>query len=176
MVAGGIYLLALSLAPYYWQYIPVSSEIPAVNTTGESAADAGTDYALSIPSINAAMPIGDSESALLDGMWHRYANRSNIRDGGNIVLAGHRFQLGWTPQQTMRRSPLYHADKVKVGEQIILTSGGRDYPFRASRIYSVEPQDTWIEADSQQTKLTIYTCELGGSADGRLVIEALPAS
>ena len=46
------------------------------------------------------------------------------------------------------------------------------YTYTVTKKYNVKPNATEIEAPSETSKLTLYSCSLGGSADGRIVIEA----
>lgn len=130
---------------------------------------------LNIEKLGLNLPIGTKESDLKKGAWQRYAERSNPVKGGNIVLAGHRFELGWTPSQTKKRSPFYKLNILVPGDVIKIMFEGKPYRYIVQKTYHVLLTDTWIEDDSVAPKLTIYTCDLGGSDQGRLVVEAVPA-
>jgi sortase A len=119
------------------------------------------------------MPYSAGSARVLDNaLWHRYADRGDPAKGGNFILAGHRFELAPTPQETRRKSPLYHIDKIQVGDYIYADFNGERYQYRVTRNYSVKPTQTEIEAPSETPKMTMYTCTLGGEWDGREVIEA----
>lgn len=108
---------------------------------------------------------------LENGIWHRYPDRG--KPGvGNFILSGHRFVMGNTPGETLRKSPFYNLGKMKVGDPIYVDWRGRRFTYKVAKTYQVKPNEVSIEAPSKQHKLTLYTCTLSGSADGRLVIEA----
>ncbi len=168
LLSAGLYLLLLVLAPMY--------SAPAVpgkawnEPVKKPVLDEDRVY---IPRLSLNMPFASGNASVLDNaLWHRYAERGDPAKGGNFILAGHRFELAPTPQETRRKSPLYHIDKVRVGDYIYADFQGLRYQYRVTRNYSVKPTQTEIEAPSAAPKLTMYTCTLGGEWDGREVVEA----
>ena len=109
--------------------------------------------------------------ALEKGAWHRYPERGKP-GSGNFILAAHRFVMGRWPGETVRKSPFYNLGKAKVGDSLFVDWHGRRFTYKVTRTYQVKPNDIKVEAPSRAHKLTLYTCSLSGSADGRLVIEA----
>lgn len=109
--------------------------------------------------------------ALEKGAWHRFPERGKP-GSGNFILAAHRFVMGRWPDETVRKSPFYSLGKIKVGDSILTDWHGRRFGYKVTKIYKVKPNDSEVEAPSIKHKLTLYTCTLNGSADGRLVIEA----
>jgi LPXTG-site transpeptidase (sortase) family protein len=169
LLLAGLYLLLLILAPVY--------STPAVpgkawnEPVKKPVLDEDRVY---IPRLSLNMPFASGNAGVLDNaLWHRYAQRGDPAKGGNFILAGHRFELAPTPQETRRKSPLYHIDKVQVGDYIYADFQGMRYQYRVTRNYSVKPTQTEIEAPSTTPKLTMYTCTLGGEWDGREVVEAM---
>lgn len=173
LFAGG-YMLVLSLAPRYPQFAGGASQLIAPSVEATSAPSQDDGNRLIIEKLGLNLQFGPKEADLSSGAWNRYADRSNPEKGGNMVLAGHRFELGWTPQQTKARSPFYRLDTMQAGDQISLLFNGKTYHYQVTKLYNVESKDVWVEDDSDEHKLTIYTCELGGAEKGRVVIEALP--
>ncbi len=110
--------------------------------------------------------------ALNEGAWWRHSDRGNPKDGGNFILSAHRFYIGLTPQATRAKSPFYRLEEVNVGDTMRVFYDGQWYEYRATEKYTVKPDAVAIEAPSNEAKMTLYTCTLGGSADGRVVIEA----
>ena len=84
--------------------------------------------------------------------------------------------MGWTPMQTARKSPLYRIDKLVVGDSIIVDYQHKRYTYRITKISRTPPTNTAIEARTDRPRLTLYTCTLGGSSDGREVIIAESSS
>lgn len=132
-----------------------------------------TDDYLYINKLKLAVPITiGTEEALERGAWHRFPERGDPEKGGNFILSGHRFRLGWTPQHTRRRSPFYGVNKLTKDDRIDVWFNNKPYHYQISRIYTVKPNDITIEEPSEEAKLTLYTCTL--SVTGRTVIEAFP--
>ncbi|HSW92457.1 MAG TPA: hypothetical protein VLH14_01095, partial [Patescibacteria group bacterium] len=48
------------------------------------------------------------------------------------------------------------------------------YGYNISKIFNVTPNQVEIEAPSETPELTIYSCDITGSATGRVVIVAEP--
>lgn len=130
---------------------------------------------LYIPKIEVAIPYLTGGPKMLDeNAWHRYPERGDPAKGGNFILSGHRFQLGFTPGATKRRSPFYHIHKLEPGDKLYVDFEGKRYEYEVGRRFVVKPYQTEIEAPSETPKLTLYTCTFKGEHDGREVIEAKP--
>ncbi len=167
LLAGG-YLLLLTQSPN----LPISSPIDL--NTADDADD--NRNRIQIEKINLEVPYfaDTSPAALEKGAWWRYSDRGNPEEGGNFILSAHRFFLGTTPQGTRARSPFYRLNELAEGDKIRVFYDGQWYDYEVSRQYSVKPDATEIEAETAEPRLTLYTCTLQGSADGRVVIEAQP--
>lgn len=135
-----------------------------------------TDDRLYIPQIgvNVAIVTGSDQTALEKGAWHRKPENGNPARGGNFILSAHRFVMSFTPSGTAIKSPFYNIDQLHVGDPITVDYQGKRYRYSVSRTYRVMPSQTEIEASSNTPKMTLYSCTLRGSADGRDVIEASP--
>ena len=159
----GMYLLINLGAPL----VPSKKDIKKLEVTK-------TDQII-IPAVGISAPIqsGGSE-ALEKGAWHRYPERGNPVDGGNTIISAHSFIFDLNPLQTRKNSYFYNLHKLEVGNQVYMDWQGKRYEYKVSKKYDVKPNATEIEAPSKEPKLTIYTCTPGGSADGRIVIEATP--
>ncbi|HEU0266297.1 MAG TPA: sortase, partial [Candidatus Saccharimonadaceae bacterium] len=94
--------------------------------------------------------------------------------GGNFIIAAHRFSIEPTPGGTIVHSPFYHIDALQKGDQILIDYDGQRYGYEVSQKETVPPDATQIEAPSNTPKLTLYSCDLTGSAAGRYVIIAKP--
>lgn len=131
---------------------------------------------LYIPEINVDVAIveGSDSSALEKGAWHRKPQNGNPVEGGNFVLSAHRFVMSFTPQGTAEKSPFYNLDRLNLKDQLVADYHGKRYFYQIAKKYRVPPNATQIEARSDEPKLTLYSCTLEGSSDGRDVIEATP--
>lgn len=171
LIAVGAYLLLLVLAPVV-PFIPaahngVSITMPAHDNPTD------TRNRIQIPKIALEVAFHEGGADQLEnGAWHRYPERGNPEMGGNFILSAHRFKIGLTPSQTKYNSPFYNIDLVVVGDPIRIFYDGRWYDYEVTKKFAVKPNDTYIEAPSSEAKLTLYSCTLAGSNDGRDVIEA----
>lgn len=131
---------------------------------------------LYVPQINvdvAIVAIGGNEAQALEkGAIHRAPMSGNPREGGNFVVAAHRFQLGLTPDQTRKKSPFYHIDKMKQGDQFYVDYDGVRYAYEVTEKKQVPPTAIEIERRTDDTQLTLYSCELSGPDSGRDVVIA----
>lgn len=168
MIGAGAYLAWLLIAP----------KVPALAGKSEidlNTADDATDTRdrIQIEKINLEVPFftGGPEE-LEKGSWHRFPDRGDPEQGGNFILSAHRFTIGTTPAETKKRSPFYNLDKLNVGDTLRIFFKGKWYNYTITKKYDVKPNQTEIEAPSETSKLTLYSCSLGGSSDGRIVLEA----
>lgn len=168
MLVSGLYLLALVYSPAVIPYVakPIDPKTLASPNL--------KDNLVIIPKIGVKIPYGEGEKSLNDGAWWRYPERGNPLKGGNFILAAHRFTMWGTINETVRKSPFYNVDKLKIGDQVIIDYQGKRYLYSIDKIFNVKPDQIEIEAPSSTAKLTLYTCNLGGSADGRVVLTAKP--
>lgn len=127
-----------------------------------------------IPKIGVDIPYQKGEAALDTGAWWRHPERGNPSEGGNFILAAHRFEMQLTPKATWDKSPFYHIDKLVVGDEIIVDYNGTRYGYKINSISNVKPTQVEIEAPSEEAKLTIYSCGLGGAKVDRHAIVAEP--
>jgi len=132
-----------------------------------------TENRIYIPKLklNLAFKTGDA-TVLRDNLWHRYPERGDPEKGGNFILAGHRFEIGLTPGETKRKSPLYHIDALQQGDKIYADFNGKRYMYEVADRIKVKPDQVSIEAPSAEPKMTLYSCTFQGSADGREVVVA----
>lgn len=164
----GIYLGLLLLAPARVA-LPVKSAIDL--DTSDDASD--TRDRIQIEKINLEVPIYVGGAEVLEkGVWHRYPDRGDPVSGGNFILSAHRFRIAQDPILTKERSPFYNLDKLDIGDSLRIFYQGNWYDYGVTKKYDVKPDAVEIEAPSSEAKLTLYSCTLSGSADGRIVIEA----
>jgi len=172
MIASGIYLLALISTP-----LIMSQTInPKDNSTSQlisKTKDKITENRLYISKIDINLPYASGGAETMEhGAWWRKPENGNPKDGGNFVLSAHRFIMGLTPQQTLRKSPFYNIDKLMVGDEMVIDYNGARYIYVISEKRSVKPEAIEIEQRTDQPQLTLYSCTLGGANDGRDVLIA----
>ena len=175
LLIAGAYLLITSLSP---TLISTTINPDDNSTTKLLKADRPIDEnRLYIPKIDINLPYTAGDETVMEkGAWWRQPDNGNPADGGNFVLSAHRFIMGLTPQQTLRKSPFYNINKLEIGDKISIDYSGKRYEYTISKIFAVAPDAVEIEQRTDQPQLTLYSCTLGGASDGREVIIATPSN
>jgi sortase A len=169
LLGSGAYVLSLVAAP---TIAPMVAMKP-INVNNLPAPTA-TDNRIVIPKIGVNIVYGEGEAALNRGAQWRFPDRGNPATGGNFIIAAHRFTIAPTPGETVAKSPFYNIDKLIAGDKIVVDYSGIRYGYEITKKFDVKPTQVEIEAPSEESKLTLYSCELGGSDAGRVVITAKP--
>jgi sortase A len=107
---------------------------------------------------------GGDIGALNKGIW-RIPHASTPDKGGNTVLVGHRFTYGGP-------AVFYHLDKLEKHDRIGVWWQGQLYEYEVFNIMVVPPETVSVEANTEEARLTLYTCTPLWSAKDRLVIQA----
>lgn len=170
-IVGG-YVFVSSLGPVLSIYASTPDETIQKLTASKPALNENRLY---IPKINVDIATtSEDASAIRSGAVHRSPQSGNPKDGGNYVLAAHRFQLGLTPQQTRAKSPFYHMDKLGAGDEIYVDYEGIRYAFKIVERKFVDPTAHEVEAKTNSDQLTLYSSELSGPTATREVVVAEP--
>lgn len=169
LLGVGLYILSLVLAP---AVAPLVATKPI--DAAKLPAPTSNENRIIIPKIGVNIHYAPGAASLDRGAEWRYPDRGNPKDGGNFIVAAHRFSIQPTPQSTIEKSPFYQIDKLTVGDQILVDYNGLRYLYKISKAFDVKPSQTEIEARSDTPVLTLYTCSLEGSSDGRVVLLADP--
>lgn len=170
----GIYLVAMPVLPeaqFYFQKTADTLDVPFLRQFGPQMAEWQLDTIdpagkrLQIPSIlvDGEVLTGDSPSLLNQGIWHR-PHSSTPDQGGNSVFVAHRFQYTSGP------NTFYHLEKVTLGEMITVVWEGTVYEYEVSDIQIVGPNEMWVEEDTPEPVITLYTCTPLWTAEKRLVV------
>lgn len=124
------------------------------NVNAEELKPIPKDNRLVIPKIQVDAPIkeGNSMNVLKEGLWHRPNTPSPV-DQGNSVIVGHRNIRGLATPIT-----LYHLDKIKVGDRFAIFWEGEEIDYEVFDTKIVKANDQHVEAQTHDTRLTIYTC------------------
>ena len=165
MLISGLYLLVLVFSP---AIAPLIAMKP-IDTT-QLPAPTASENQIIIPKIGVDIHYAPGAASLDRGAEWRYPERGNPQDGGNFIIAAHRLTIEPTPGQTIIKSPFYNIDKLSLDDPILIDYNGVRYLYKISKIFDVKPSQTEIEAPSSTSILTLYTCSLAGSADGRVVL------
>ena len=127
-----------------------------------------TDNRLVVPSALVNEPIldGPTESTVHKGAWRR-PNSATPDRGGNTVIAGHRYSY-----RSDTRFVFYNLDKVQVGDSIAVFWQAKKYDYQVREVRIVTPDSIGIEANTENTQLTLYTCAPLWTSQYRLVVIA----
>jgi len=126
-----------------------------------------TDNRLVVPSmlLDAKIIEGKDISALRSGAWRR-PNTSTPDVGGNTVIVAHRFTYT-DPQGTF-----YYLNKVHPGDEIGVFWKGKRYLYKVSHVDVVPANQTAVEDNTPDARLTLYTCTPLWYPKDRLVVVA----
>lgn len=170
LLVGGGYMLSLAAAP---TVAPIIATKPI--TVSELPEPKITDNRIVIPKIGVNIVYGSAGKASLDrGAWWRYPERGNPVDGGNFIIAAHRFTIMPTPRSTIEKSPFYNIDKLVTGDKVVIDYKGVRYAYEINEIKHIAATQIEIEERTDDPRLTLYTCGLGGAKDGRIALFAKP--
>lgn len=143
--------------------------VPLPSAETQSEAPYAEGNRLFIPQINVDAEIIEGEDIDVlrskEGVWHD-PTTGDPELGGNMVLAGHRFQ--YLPPNT---HTFYHLDKLKISELIKVYWQGKEYVYEISKIFEVLPEEVWIKSETPN-ELTLYTCTPLFTSEKRLVVKA----
>lgn len=80
---------------------------------------------------------------------------------GNVVLGGHR---------TLRRKPFRHLERLKRGDQIIVTYRSTQYVYEVRGRQIVDDTDMHIIDQMPGRTITLFSCHPVGATDRRIVV------
>lgn len=167
-MAAGIYMLVLVSAPIVapsFAYKPINvATLPSPEKSQNR---------IVIPKLGVNIPYDTGAAALDQGAEWRAPDSGNPSEGGNFVIAAHRFSIQPTPLSTVQKSPFYHIEKLQQGDKIVVDYEGTRYGYEVTKQYIVKPTQTEIEDRTELAKLTLYSCELEGAGGDRIVVEAV---
>ena len=161
----------------YTERLAVPSSIAAPELLGDAAAASprGTSGRMGIPAGTVVArldaPAVKLSTAVLEGSDDETLNRGagHIEDtafpgdGGNIGIAGHRDTI-FRPVRRMR-----------VGDELRLSTGDHVYRYRISRMLIVGPDDVYVLNPTREPTLTLVTCypfDFIGHAPKRYIVQA----
>lgn len=124
---------------------------------------------LIISKIGVNAPIVESSNAkygLSKGSW-RVPESSTPDKGGNTVLTGHRFK--YLPPNNLT---FYLFDKLKVGDLVSVIWQEKDYLYKIREIKVVPATEVSIMDPSEDSIITMFTCDPIYSTKNRLVVIA----
>lgn len=175
LIGSGTYIMINIFSPFFSTQLIDPKNNSTTKLLAATPETKITENRLYIPKIDINLPYAAGDASVMEnGAWWRKPDNGNPQDGGNFVLSAHRFIMGLTPAQTLRKSPFYNIDKLQIGDEITVDYNGKRYVYAISKIFDVKPDAVHIENRTEQAQLTLYSCTLGGAADGRNVFIAVP--
>lgn len=140
----------------------LNSKITATNTSGPNRIIAP---GMQLEAEILESPAKQAYSTLDKGIWR--LNKGSTPDkGGNTVLIGHRFTY------TNPRGVFYHLDKLKQGDTLAVIWDQQKYLYTVRDIDTVKASQVEIEAPTNNSQLTLYTCTPLWLPKDRLVVVA----
>jgi sortase A len=164
-----IYLIIDPLAPGVdYQVRKITTNNNQESIIQDYSDEIPSENRLFIPSIWVDVDIveGGTDKVLSLGAWRR-PNSSTPDKGGNTVITGHRYQ--YTPPSN---KTFYNLDKMEKGDKIYIYWSGKKYEYEVDRAFIVAPEETWIEDNTEDSILTLYTCHPLFTAKNRFVVVA----
>jgi len=158
---------------YIFPYKMDKDDIAGVNIENDND-EIPTENRIVIPKIDVDMTIveGNSEDALDLGIWH--IPGTGIPGRGNMVLTGHRFGYEFLPENIRNSTSFYNLDKLEDGDFVVIYWKGSEYDYIIYGSEVVDKMETRIEDQTEEERLTLYTCHPIGQNDKRLVYYARP--
>lgn len=159
IVAVNLYIIAMPFAPqlmFWWQNRGthgLSDQLQQEINPSNTSFDMPDDNRLVVPSMGLNQPIieGKTEHSLMKGPW-RLPKSSSPGEGGNTVIAGHRFTY------TNPRGSFYFLDKVKVGDRFAVFWDHKAYLYKVVTTQVVPPTQVSIEDQTNTAQVTLFTC------------------
>jgi len=182
-------LIGLLCSCQMFSYVVLTPILPAINfrlfqpqiawkqsdsvfkTAVDSESSSNTNR-LVIPKIAVNAEILESENVEIlrqaEGVW-RDPLGSVPSDGGNTIIAGHRFQ--YLPPNTVT---FYRLPELDVGDKLQIYWQNAVYNYEIYQRVEVYPDDVGMLSNSvaDEQELTIYTCTPLFTAQKRLVLKA----
>ncbi len=148
-----------------------TSPVPASQEMRKNKDSSKTGNRLIISRIGVDAPIIESKNeswGLSRGAW-RIPSSSSPDKGGNTVISGHRFRY-LPPNNTT----FYLFHKLKKGDPVRIIWNDIRYDYSITEIKVVNKDEVSILADTDDTRLTLFTCTPIFSQEKRLVVTARP--
>ena len=118
--------------------------------------------------IKAPIVEGVTDDRLAVGVGHHVTTAFPSKDGGNVVLSGHRWKIGKNPAYTIFED----LDQLQVGDKIHVHYREQDFMYEITETEIVDDDAVEILTQTEESILTVYTCTPKYTAFKRLVYRA----
>jgi LPXTG-site transpeptidase (sortase) family protein len=96
---------------------------------------------------------------------------STPEKGGNTVIVAHRYlRRNQTSEEDIKT--FYNLPTMKAGDLVYLNYKGKKYEYQVFETMEVGIKDIWIEDNTADPMLTLYTCTPLWTSDRRFVVRA----
>lgn len=151
--------------------LPDTTKVVGPATPLATSPDPGVGHwlgVIQIPKLNVKQVIvdGTDKAQLQLGPGH-YIGSAMPGERGNVAIAGHRTTWG---------RPFRNLDKLRMGDEIIITTPRASSMYRIIWTKVVSPDDVSVLKQTSDATLTLTTCNPPYSAVSRLVVRAVLAA
>jgi LPXTG-site transpeptidase (sortase) family protein len=136
-------------------FIPQKIEIPKI----------GVSSTVQFPS---SITVATLDAALAKGAV--YYPGSGTLQAGNMFLFGH--STNWKVVNNQAYKTFNDLDKLTAGDEIVLTSGGKQYIYSVLSVRHAPDNDVRVNFNTAGRTLTISTCDTFGQKQDRWVVDA----
>ncbi len=164
--------LALIVAPEFTHHVVITASYAlAKDSRSEKTKDlAGeSNYIHFVGAQNSvSLAINESSSALAEKAWLKPDNQSNetgLGMSGNTVITAHRHAIH------SGEKPFLKLDELSLGSFIVVSAEGNNFLYLVRENFSVNETEVWVEGQTEEEVITLYTCE-GHDAEKRRVVRA----
>ena len=169
---GTLYVAGAPFIPAFNWWAKHSAPIiskPVITKAPAASAPVPDDDTLVIPGMELTETLHEGPNAgqLKFGVWH-LPSTGNPLDGGNMVLAGHRFTY-------QGAAVFYNLDKIKLGDDMTLYWHHKRYDYTVRQVIVVAPTDVAVQAPTDKPQLTVFTCTPLWTSKQRLVLIGTPS-
>jgi LPXTG-site transpeptidase (sortase) family protein len=173
------YLAWYNFGPYWpaveyrLQHLFVASTpVISASTTPDSRVETLENNTLLIPGLDVETKILQLKSIdqLYDNSWILPWG-STPEKGGNTVIVAHRY-LRRNQNSEEDIKTFYNLPTMKTGDLVYLNYKGKKYEYQVFETMEVGTKDVWIEDNTPDAMLTLYTCTPLWTSDRRFVVRA----
>ncbi|MDP9006475.1 MAG: class E sortase [Actinomycetota bacterium] len=134
-------------------------EAPLAPPSGEAAA------VIRIPKLGLEKAVveGVGVADLKKGPGH-YPDTPMPGQAGNAAIAGHRTTYG---------APFYELDRLEAGDEIVVRTLQGEFRYAVDRTMVVRPEEVQVLDPTEESRLTLTTCNPRYSARERLIVSAV---
>ena len=173
IIAINVYIIVAPFWPrieYWWQTNHTARQHELIQAVQHPSVQHSQPNSLIIPAMLLQEPTlegpkSNSFSLLKDGIW-RWPDSSTPDKGGNTVFLAHRFSY------TGPHGAFYYLDKLKVGDSIGLVWNNKTYTYRVASTTTVPPTAVYIQDNTTDSRITLFTCTPLWNPVNRLVVVA----